>query len=58
LHWPIRQALPRHGVDDFLTAMQFAPQGGEAAQDGVTRGVAFARRIPIVEQNEGSPATS
>jgi DNA-binding SARP family transcriptional activator/TolB-like protein len=33
----IRKALPRYGVDDFLTAMQFAPEGAALFRQGAKR---------------------
>ena len=33
----IRKTLPRYGVDDFLTAMRFAPEGEKLFHEGATR---------------------
>ena len=33
----IRKTLPRYGVDDFLTAMRFAPEGEKLFREGATR---------------------
>ena len=33
----IRKTLPRYGVDDFLTAMQFSPEGAALFRKGAER---------------------
>jgi hypothetical protein len=33
----LRKRVPRHRIDDFLTAMQFAPQGAALFREGAKR---------------------
>jgi Flp pilus assembly protein TadD len=33
----IRKSLPRYGIDDFLTAMKFAPEGEQSFRKGARR---------------------